>query len=196
MSTTGNHHDLNAAHAGPTTGPRVDVTAGHHHRTGRELNAPTPQGESTMRAHRSAAFLSLALLASPGAFAACEVRIESGDSLMYNKDELKVDSSCDTITVTLAHTGNLPANAMGHNWVLTAEGDAKAVSKAGSGAGIDNDYLPQDDERVIAATDLIGGGETSSVSIPMSELDASGSYVFLCTFPGHYPAMKGTFTIM
>lgn len=144
---------------------------------------------------KRAAMLLLTLLASPGAFAACEVRIEVGDNLEYSKDVLTVDAGCDTVTVNMAHTGQLPANAMGHDWVLSETGDARAVVDAGSDAGFDNDYQKAGDKRIIAATPIIGGGESTSVSFSLEGLDPSQSYTFFCTFPGHYPAMKGTFEI-
>ena len=51
------------------------------------------------------------------------------------------------------------------------------------------------DPRVIAETDLIGGGETASVTFDLSGLEPGGDYTYFCSFPGHYVLMKGNFII-
>jgi azurin len=82
---------------------------------------------------------------------------------------------------------------MGHDWVLVATPDLNAVANAGISAGIANNYIAPNDKRVLAHTNVIGGGETTSVTFPASVLKAGGSYSYLCTFPGHSALMKGTF---
>ena len=51
------------------------------------------------------------------------------------------------------------------------------------------------DPRVIAHTKLIGGGETASVSFPVSKIRSGGPYVFFCSFPGHAALMHGTISV-
>ncbi len=140
------------------------------------------------------ALCALALVAlSPAAFAACEFDIEVGDTLSYSVGStMQVGKDCSEITVNLNHTGSLPVEAMGHNWVLTLTDDFQAVAQAGMGAGVAGNYLPADDQRIIAATDLIGGGQSTSITFDASVLDSSGAYTFFCSFPGHWAAMKGT----
>jgi len=142
-----------------------------------------------------AALAMLALGASMPAFGACEVDIESNDMMQFNKDAIEVDASCDSVTINLEHTGQLPASAMGHNWVLTKKADFQSVAQAGASAGLDNDYLPPDDDRVIAATEIIGGGESTSVTFSIADLNPDESYQFFCSFPGHWAAMNGAFRI-
>lgn len=125
----------------------------------------------------------------------CEVAIEGNDAMQYNTKELSVAKDCTDVNVTLKHTGKLPKSAMGHNWVLTTEKDAAAVLADAMKAGVANDYLPKSDARVVAATKLIGGGETASVSFKASALKAGDAYKFFCTFPGHSGAMTGTFAV-
>lgn len=126
----------------------------------------------------------------------CILSIEAGDQIAYNKDSLSVPSSCAEVTVTLTHTGALPKAAMGHNWVLLpTTASVEDVARAGMRAGIDNGYLPADDERIVAATELIGGGESTSVTFSLSALDEGESYIYVCTFPGHWTAMRGTFSV-
>ena len=116
--------------------------------------------------------------------------------LQFNLKEMSISSNCSEVTVILNHTGQLPANIMGHNWVLTTTNDFMPVAQAGGAAGPDAGYVPQGDSRVIAASSMIGGGETTSVTFSTSSLDASGDYTFFCSFPGHYAIMKGSFKII
>ena len=136
------------------------------------------------------------LLLANGAFAACEFDVDVGDSLQFSVSEMEVDASCDSVTVNLQHTGQLPAAAMGHNWVLTTDADFQDVATAGMSAGLESDYVPSGDDRVIAATKIIGGGESTSVTFSIDGLDAAGSYTFFCSFPGHWSIMKGSFRIV
>ncbi len=123
--------------------------------------------------------------------ASCETVVESNDAMKYNVSEIVVDKSCKQFTVTLKHVGKLPKNAMGHNWVLTKTADQPEVSKEGVKAGIGKDYLPAGDARVIAATKMIGGGESDSVTFDTAKLKAGEDYLFFCSFPGHVGLMKG-----
>lgn len=145
--------------------------------------------------------LSIAALAfaafffSPAALAACEIDVEVGDALAYNKDVIEVDGDCEQVTINLTHTGQLPAQAMGHNWVLSASSDFKDIANAGMSAGLEQNYLPSDDDRIIAATDIVGGGESTSVTFSLDQVDPDGSYTFFCSFPGHWSVMNGTFLV-
>ena len=138
----------------------------------------------------------LPLLLANGAFAACEFDVEVSDSLQFSVSEIEVEASCESVTINLEHTGQLPAAAMGHNWVLTTDADFQDVATAGMGVGLEGNYVPSGDDRVIAATKIIGGGESTSVVFSIDELDAAGSYTFFCSFPGHWSIMKGSFKIV
>ncbi|MDR2688201.1 MAG: azurin [Azoarcus sp.] len=126
------------------------------------------------------------------ASAACEAVIEGDDAMKYNISEIVVDKSCAKFTVTLKHVGKAAKAAMGHNWVLTKTADQAGVISDGVKAGADKDYLPSGDARVIAASTMIGGGETTSVSFDTSKLQSGEAYAFFCSFPGHSALMKGT----
>ena len=125
----------------------------------------------------------------------CNQVIEGNDMLQFNLKEMVVSSSCSEITVTLKHTGVMPANVMGHNWVLTSTADFMPVATAGGGAGLENDYVPQNDARVLAASAVIGGGAETSVTFSGDLLSADEDYTFFCSFPGHYAIMKGLFVV-
>jgi len=125
----------------------------------------------------------------------CNQVIEGNDMLQFNLKEMVVSSSCSDITVTLKHTGAMPANVMGHNWVLTNTADFMPVATAGGSAGMGNNYVPVNDARVIAASAVIGGGAETSVTFSGDLLTAGGDYTFFCSFPGHYAIMKGLFVV-
>jgi azurin len=136
------------------------------------------------------------LLASAPAAAAgdpCKLEITGNDQMQYDKKELDVPASCKEVTVTLHHAGQLPAAAMGHNWVLISTPDLTAVANAGMGAGLASDYIATGDKRVIAHTKVIGGGQTITVTFSTAALKPGGDYSYLCTFPGHNALMRGKF---
>jgi azurin len=143
----------------------------------------------------------LAAVALIGAFAVvvpaqaagktCKLAIAGNDMMQFDKKELKVPADCAEVELTLKHSGTLAAATMGHNWVLTKTADVQAVSTAGMGATLKNNYVPAGDKRVIAHTKIVGGGESTSVKFPTSALTKGGDYTFFCSFPGHAALMKG-----
>ena len=126
----------------------------------------------------------------------CEQVIEGNDMLQFNLKEMKVSVACDSVTVTLKHTGVMAAEVMGHNWVLTTDSDFMPVAMAAAGAGLENNYVPVGDDRVLSATSIIGGGEETSVTFSIGSLSAGDDYTFFCSFPGHYAIMKGSFKVI
>src|SRR6202047_1924618 len=119
-----------------------------------------------------------ALAAAPYAHAAdpCQLEISGNDLMQYDKPELSAPATCKQITVTLHHSGKLPKEAMGHNWVLVNAADVTAVATAGMGAGLASDFVAPGDQRVLAHTQTVGGGESTSVTFPTSILKKGGAY--------------------
>ena len=126
----------------------------------------------------------------------CNLEIAAGDTLKFDKAELQISSSCEKVTVTFAHTGKLPATVMGHNWVLSKTADVKLIASDGLTAGASSGYIKAGDERVIAATNIIGGGQTTTVSFGAGQLSSDESYTFFCSFAGHSFMMAGPFKIV
>lgn len=124
----------------------------------------------------------------------CNLVIEGNDQIQWVQKELRVSSSCKEVTLTLKHIGQLAANIMGHNWVLTKTADYQSVAQAGQAAGAP-EFLPAGDKRVLAATKIIGGGEETSITFPMTGLEAGGDYTYFCSFPGHFVLMNGKLII-
>lgn len=125
----------------------------------------------------------------------CATTIEGNDALQFNVGSITVPASCSEFKITLKHTGQMPVAAMGHNVVITASADLQAVAAEGMGAGLDSGYVKADDARVIAHSAMIGGGETTSVSFPVSKIADGGPYQFFCSFPGHSMVMKGSIAV-
>ena len=125
----------------------------------------------------------------------CSVEISAGDAMQFSSTEVVVKESCAVITVTLIHTGKLPAAGMGHNWVLTREADFRGVISDGIDAGASNNFIKEGDPRVLAFTRMIGGGETTAVSFSTTGIEVGEKYTFFCSYPGHWGIMKGTFSL-
>lgn len=124
----------------------------------------------------------------------CKLVIEGTDQMSFSEKKMTAPASCETVKVVLKHTGSMAKDMMGHNWVLTKTDDMQAIVKEGAAAGLDNDYLPQGDDRIIAATEVIGGGETTEVEFSTADL-AGEKLTFFCSFPGHSGIMKGRFEV-
>jgi len=134
------------------------------------------------------------LLAAGFAYAdPCKMAIEGNDLMQYNLHEISVPSSCTEIEVTLKHAGRMQAKVMGHDWVLAKTSDVSSIVNAAMGAGFARGYLPQGDQRIIAATSLVGGGESTTVKFSTRMLQEGMSYSFFCTTPGHATVMHGRF---
>ena len=125
----------------------------------------------------------------------CVIDLKAGDDMKFDLASVTVSSTCASIEIKLAHTGKLPVAAMGHNVVITAGDAVQALATEGMKAGAAANYLPAGDARVIAATKLIGGGETTTASFAGNKLAKGGSYAFFCSFPGHFALMKGTLVV-
>ena len=148
-----------------------------------------------MNTFRSIAVVSLLALAGNafGADKVCKLEITGTDAMQYDKKELSVAADCTQVELTLHHSGKLPAQAMGHNWVLAKTSDLSGVAGDGMGAGLPNDYIKQGDARVLAHTKVVGGGQSATVKFSTSVLKKGEAYSFFCTFPGHSSMMKGAF---
>ncbi len=137
----------------------------------------------------------LTVLAMQAAADDCSVTIDSTDTMKFDQSEIVIDKSCKEFTVNLTHSGKLAKNIMGHNVVITKAADARAVASDAIGAGLENNYVKPGDERVIAFTDIIGGGEKTSMTFSVNKLQAGEDYTFFCSFPGHISLMQGSVSL-
>ncbi len=123
---------------------------------------------------------------------ATKIDIEGTDMMKFNLSEIKVPAG-KPVAITLKHAGKQPKNIMGHNLVILKAGvDMAAFATAAMGAQSEG-YVPKSQaDNVIAATKVIGGGESDTI---VFDAPAAGEYDFLCSFPGHYAMMKGKFIV-
>ncbi|MEM9857127.1 MAG: azurin [Bacteroidota bacterium] len=116
--------------------------------------------------------------------------VNSNDLMQFDTKELRVVGG-SKVELTLHHTGKLAKEAMGHNLVILKSGvDLSSFAQRAIKAK-DNEYIPEGDD-VIAHTALIGGGQSTTVTF---DAPASGTYDFLCSFPGHWGLMQGKFIV-
>ena len=142
----------------------------------------------------SFAFVTVAM--SLIAHASCDFQISVGDNLKFSQDKIVASKTCETVTIKLRHEGKLPKNMMGHNWVLTSATDVSAVATDGMSAGLNNQYVKPGDSRVIAFSEMIGGGEETSMAFSIDKIALDTDYIFFCSFPGHFYAMRGVFKVV
>jgi azurin len=148
-----------------------------------------------MNVIRSLALCSLLAMAGTafGADKVCKLEITGTDQMQYDKKELAVAADCTQVELTLHHGGKLPAQAMGHNWVLAKTSDMAGVATDGGTASFADNHIKKGDARVIAHTKIVGGGQSDTITFPTSALKKGEAYSFFCTFPGHWAIMKGAF---
>lgn len=142
-----------------------------------------------------AAALVVAAFSAPAMAADCAATVEGNDAMQFNTKNLDIPKSCKKFDVTLKHTGKLAKTVMGHNFVVAQTSDLTAVNTDGMAAGAAADYVKAGDTRVLAHSKVVGGGESTTVSIPVDKMKAGSAYSFFCTFQGHATLMKGTITI-
>lgn len=126
----------------------------------------------------------------------CVHTVEATASMAFNVKEIAVKKSCKEVTINLKNTGTMAKAIMGHNIVITKTADMTAVANDGMAAGADKNYVKPNDARVIAASTVIGGGETTTFKFKTDKLSAKEAYSFFCSFPGHSAIMKGTFKVV
>jgi azurin len=143
---------------------------------------------------------SLAIVASMLSFACtaayadeCSLSIEATDLMQYSVKSLQVPATCAQVEVTLKNVGKQDAQMLGHDWVLARTADVTDLTNAGLVAGFEHGYLPPADQRILASTKILGGGQESSIKFSTQRLVAGGDYTFFCSFPGHAALMRGRF---
>lgn len=131
-----------------------------------------------------------ALLMACGSKPEVKLEINSTDVMSFDKQELRVPAGSQ-VTLTLNHTGQMNKQSMGHNVVILKQGTNVTDFAVASIPAVDKGYIANP-AQVIAHTELIGGGESSTITF---DAPAKGSYDFICSFPGHYGVMKGKFIV-
>lgn len=122
------------------------------------------------------------------------VQIRATDDMRFSVTVLTAKPG-ERLRVVLIAVGTMPKANMAHNFVLLARDvDVDAFINA-SALARDSAYIaPAFRRAVLAATALIGNGETAEVSFTAPTVP--GQYPFVCSFPGHYAAgMRGVLMV-
>lgn len=147
-----------------------------------------PKPEPKAEAPKKPAADTDAATVTVGAEGVAELTIEAKDSMQYNAKKFTVTAG-QKVKLTLKHVGVMPKAAMGHNLVILKPGIEAAAFAALAAAAFQEEYFPAASaNQTIAHTKLIGGGESTSIEFVAP---AAGSYTFICTYPGHWGAMRG-----
>ena len=142
-------------------------------------------------------FLSVFMLLNVSSISAedCKIVISGSDMMKFDTNEINIDKKCKKFVISLKHSGNLPVNAMGHNIVfLEADNLQKVVSKVNMAHGIQNGFMPEMEE-VLFKSEMIWGGQETTLELDRKVFNSEKEYVFICTFPGHFALMKGKLKI-
>lgn len=122
-----------------------------------------------------------------------KITITGNDVMKYDTEEFTVTTG-QTVALTFKNVGMLPVVAMGHNVVILKPGTdiAKFVTDCMTGFGEKPQrFLPKDKAllgQIVANTKVLGPKEEETIVFTAGD---SGTYDYLCTFPGHFGVMKG-----
>lgn len=175
------------------TAPASEAAASEAASAASEAAPAAPAAHATEAAPAAASTAAAAPAAAGGE---CEAVIVSDDAMKFDPKEIQVKSSCKQYKITLKHEGKMPKSAMGHNVVVSKAADKDGILADGQTAGEANNYVKAGDERVIAHTKLLSGGEQDSVTFDVSKLAKGEAYEYYCSFPGHYATMNGKLTLV
>ncbi|MCC5838904.1 MAG: cupredoxin domain-containing protein [Opitutales bacterium] len=115
-----------------------------------------------------------------------EITITGDDRMRFAPTRFTVRAG-HRITLTLDNIGRMPKESMGHNLVILDQGVAPNAFAAASVGFPQNEYIaPQFENRVIAATTVLGPGEQETITFIAPA--TPGEYPFVCSFPGHTQA--------
>jgi azurin len=136
------------------------------------------------------------LLAACGGGAAPNSGLGTNFTIGSVGEEFRFDADGIILPTGRQITINVKNNAANsqHNWVLVNGGEdvAARINQEGLLADAPKGYVP-DSPDVLAHSQLLEGGQEETVTFTAP---APGTYVYLCTFPGHYDAgMKGALVV-
>lgn len=111
--------------------------------------------------------------------------------LSYDTQQLRVEPG-QRIALTLQNTDVMP-----HNLVLIRPGRTQAIGRAADrmisqADAADRHYVPPSDD-VITHTPIVQPDQSHTIRFTAPE--QAGRYPYICTFPGHWRAMRGTLIV-
>lgn len=197
LTACGDNKPAQPAESASTAAPAVaSETAPASEAAASAASAASEAAPAAPASEAAPAAASTAAAAPAAAGGECEAVIVSDDAMKFDPKEIQVKSSCKQYKITLKHEGKMPKSAMGHNVVVSKAADKDGILADGQTAGEANNYVKAGDERVIAHTKLLSGGEQDSVTFDVSKLAKGEAYEYYCSFPGHYATMNGKLTLV
>jgi azurin len=124
-----------------------------------------------------------------------EVVISGNDTMQFDVKSFEVKAG-SKVKLTFKNMGQHPKIIMGHNLVLLKKGVTAVAfgQKAlGAGANFTNPLPDSLKGDVIAHTKLLGPAESDTIEFTAPK--EPGAYEYVCTFPAHFVAMRGTMTV-
>ena len=116
------------------------------------------------------------------------LELKGTDDMRFDKNSFSVKAG-EEVTLTFTNAGVLPIETMGHNVVvLEKKADVQTFATASAKAKETNYISELYITDIIAQTKLLGPGESETIKFTLKE---PGDYTYICTFPGHWIAMKG-----
>lgn len=112
------------------------------------------------------------------------------NGLKYDKTNITVKAGAK-VKLTFDNTDDMP-----HNVVLTSPGAADEVGAAALNMGLSGErlsYIPKS-SKVLFYTSLLQPGKIETIYFTAP--DTPGNYPFVCTYPGHYLAMRGIIKVV
>ncbi|MEZ5319484.1 MAG: plastocyanin/azurin family copper-binding protein [Vicinamibacterales bacterium] len=121
------------------------------------------------------------------------IHITANDKMKFDVTEITAAPG-ERLSVTLTNVGTTPKLSMGHNWILLVPGTELVSFAVAAAEAAATDFVPQGDARMLAATRLLGPGESDTVTFNAPA--TPGRYEFICSFPGHYQVgMRGVLIV-
>lgn len=121
-----------------------------------------------------------------------ELTITGNDQMQFDLNKLEVTEG-QTVRLTFKNVGTMPIESMGHNWTLfVKDADVSTYATTAINHKEDGYQVPDMIDQVIVHTRVLGPGEEETITFTAPD---KGIYKYVCTFPGHYALMKGTFMV-
>ncbi|TNE30443.1 MAG: azurin [Bacteroidetes bacterium] len=121
-----------------------------------------------------------------------ELTITGNDQMQFDLSKMEVIEG-QTVRLTFKNIGTMPVESMGHNWTLfVKDADISTYATKAIDHKEDGYQVPDMMDQVLVHTRILGPGEEETITFTAPE---KGIYKYVCTFPGHYALMKGTFLV-
>lgn len=112
----------------------------------------------------------------------CDITISADDKMQYSLNEIKIPLTCEKFFVYFKNDSKY----LKHNFLISLEEDIKLLAE-----DIDKNYMPNNKKKVLFGTELINPNSQITLVIDSSKFIKDKTYIFWCSFPGHYLKMRG-----